>query len=201
MTEDPKPTKIECKLCRKEKIHTSPFTKWRNEIDAWSNICHDCFKMWELGKKRAKSSAGEGPLVFAKVVLKMNLDGRRLGDPEVEPVIKSADLVTAMGGTKLRGSKLGERWAGSQGEIHIGGSKEGLEYGVGAAERIEVPKARAEAMKRVVTAFLHAIAAARVVGFNEGRDLLACLARGSVKLEDYDERVDNARAGKRPTGD
>ena len=193
MTEE-KPT-IECRLCRKEYELKHSFHENR-PIDEWTKVCVDCKKLWELGKKREKAAKADGKLGHAAVKLVIKTDGRE-GDPKGDTTIKSGDIIAAMGGVKLKGTSIVGRFSTPKGTIQIGRAGE---WDWGGTEIIQVPEARAKAMDKVLSAFHAALAKARVDGFNEGRNLLAGLADGSVKVADYSEQADNARVGKRPRG-
>lgn len=193
--------KIECRLCRKEKAWRSPYQEFRNEISDWSRICNDCTALWELGKKTVAATKADGKDTQGRVHIEVPTDPHR-GKPDGATGVRGKDIMTAMGGVSLRGTAMGNPWRGKGDkdivDISGGADDEDGSYIGGGSLDFKVPKARAEAMRRVVVAFYNAIAKARVDGFNEGRNLLRGLAEGSVRIEDYSEQADNARAGKKP---
>lgn len=200
MADEPKkPQTIECRLCRKPKRWEGPFAPHRSEIDEWSKVCKECIEFWELGKKAAKAAKSDGKDTETRVPSLVPVNPK-LGDAGGPTVVKGLDIIAAMGGISLRGTEMGSKFGGSGERLSIVEmqDKGDWTYVGGGSLPFKVPKARAIAMQKVVTAFLNAIAKTRVDGFNEGRNLLAGLAKGELKLEDFDVQTDNARAGKKP---
>lgn len=184
---------IRCGLCMKDKKFYHQFTTWTNEIQEGSEVCVECRKQWERGRKVSQSSKTDGKVIPARVVLVIESDGRDV-DPKKNSIIKAADVAAAMGAVSLRGTSMNSKWHGVS-EMTIGRPEES--YSSGGSQIVEVPKGRAEAMKRIIDAFFSATAKARVEGFNDGRDLIKGLATGSVQPDEFTEKSDNARAGKR----
>lgn len=185
--------KIECVLCGKKYPVNKGFGSSRGPlISGWRKVCDPCVTLWEVGKKRAKTV--EGKLTTARVLLKMKTDGRA-GDPEKVVEIKSADIAAAMGAVKLRGTSAAGRF--DRADFNIG---QDANHGWmdGGSEIVEVPEARAKAMKKIIETIFNALAAARVDGFNEGRNLLTGLATGSVQIDDFTDQTEQAGKGKRP---
>lgn len=199
--EKKKITTVQCRLCRKEKRWEGPYSQSRNEISEWTRVCNDCTAIWEVGKKAMAATKADGKDVEARVYVEIPTD-HRMGDPKGDAVVRGKDIMAAMGGIGLRGTVIGSRWHGGKKTIVIISEKNderdgGYVSGGGSLE-FKVQKNRAEAMRRVVSAFYNAIARARVYGFNEGRSLLAGLAKGELKLENFSQQVDNARLGRKP---
>jgi hypothetical protein len=193
---------IECVLCRKKYDTAVVDVARTNRINAWSRVCNDCVGLWEEGKRSRTANKRDGKPIVAAVINKVELEGRA-GNPQAETELRALDIIMAMGATKLRGTDAGDIWRGDKPAVFIGRENEGHEHYayLGGSERVRVPRARAEAMARIIAAFYDACAKARVRGFDEGRNLVAALARGEVKVEDYSAKVDNARAGYRPPRD
>jgi len=195
--------KVTCTLCRKEK--DSPKTTYTAlGIHSWQQraVCPDCVNIWEIGKKTMAASKADGKDTEARVHIEVpeHLHAR-MGDPLGVTAVRGKDVMTAMGGVSLRGTEIGGRGHNSEKDIvNISATQDDRDtsYIGGGTLSFKVPKARAEAMKRVVAAFFNIVAKARVDGFNEGRNLLAGLAKGTVKLEDFSEQADNSRVGKKP---
>jgi hypothetical protein len=198
MSEEKKYPEIECRLCRK-KYECPPAYHHGRKIDEWSKVCQPCHDMWELGKKAAKAARADGKDMEAMVPQTVPTN-TKLGNVEGPTDIKGLDVIAAMGAVSLRGTEMGSRFGGSGERINIVSHQDERDwvYIAGQSLTIKVPKARAMAMQKIVTAFLNAIAKARVEGFNEGRNLLLGLAKGEVSLETYSEQADNSRVGKKP---
>ena len=195
--------KVTCTLCRKEK-NSPKQTYSANGIHSWQHrgVCPDCVSIWEIGKKTMAASKVDGKDSEARVQIEVPAHLlTKMGDPLGPTQVRGKDVMTALGGVSLRGTEIGSRWHGGKKDIvnisetqddrdtsHIGGG----------TLNFKVPKARAEAMKRVFAAFYNIVAKARVDGFNEGRNLLLGLSKGEVSLESYSQQTDNARAGKKP---
>jgi hypothetical protein len=200
MSEEQKPKTIECRLCRKPKEWTTQWNHRANEISEWSKVCRDCEKLWELGKKTMAATKADGKETTARAHIDTPTTPKR-GDPQGPTEVRGKDIMLALGGIGLRGTELGRRF-GDKGEIIsiTQSTDDGDNWYIsgGGSVDFKVPRARAEAMKRIVGAFFNAIAKARVDGFNEGRNLIAALAKGEVSLDSYSEQVDNSRVGKKP---
>jgi len=189
MTDDNK--EMKCRLCRKtKKLHQNfGVGDW-----SWRGVCNECFRLWELGKKAEKAAKADGTDIFVAVKLALKLDGKHR-DAIPETQIRSTDIIAAMGAVKLRGTEMGGPWHGVTPKFHIGDSGSGWDFG--GFERVKVAKSRAAAMKRIIDAFMGALARVRLDGFTDGRNLLAGLAKGWVKVSDFDEKADNAAAGRK----
>ena len=195
MSQPEKPEDIECVLCRKKyPMHRGYGSQ--GQISGWRKVCDHCIKLWELGKKKTTLAKTDGKMGHAAVKLVLKMDGRD-GNEKGDTTIKSADIIAAMGGVKLKGTSLVGRFSAPEGTIRIGKSGE---YDWGATEVVQVPEARAKAMDKILNAFHSALANVRVDGFNHGRNLLAGLAKGELRIETFDEQVNNARAGRKPRG-
>ena len=203
MSEEKKPTTIECKLCRKEKVWKSLYNKRENKISEWSKVCNDCEALWELGKKTISATKADGKECEATAYVNVPTDAK-MGDPKAPIEIRGKDIQTAVGGVSLRGTAMGDPWEKVKGGIKnvsiTGATDENDHYYIsgGGCLSFKVPASRAEAMKRIIAGFYNAIAKARVDGFEEGRNLLLGLAKGDVSLETFSEQADNTRAGKKP---
>jgi len=195
--------KVYCTLCRKEK--DSPKTTYTAlGIHSWQQrgVCPDCVNIWEIGKKTmaATKTDGKDTEARARVEVPAHLL-TKMGDPLGVTAVRGKDIMTALGGVSLRGTEIGNRWHNSGKDIvnitAVQDDKD-ITYVGGGELCFKVPKARAEAMKRVVCAFYNIVAKARVDGFEEGRNLLLGLSQGKVSLEEFSEQADNSRVGKKP---
>ena len=200
MSERKKPVKvIECVLCRKPKGWNSPYNSYENHISEWSKVCCECEKMWELGKKTMAASKSDGKGDYGARPHRNAYDAEAGGSARLYGSSRKGHYDGARR-RLLRGTQIGRRF-GEKGEI-ISVTKSTDDddnwYIGGGSLEFKVPRARAEAMGRVVGAFFNAIAKARVDGFEEGRNLLSGLAKGTVSLESFSEQADNTRAGKKP---
>ncbi len=191
--------KVECVLCRKEK--PSPKTTYAGlNIFSWEQrrVCPDCVNLWELGGKADKASKADGKPARVEVPSLVPVHPK-LGDANGTTEINGLDIIAAMGGISIRGTEAGSRFASGE-KLNIVEHQDSDDwvYIGGQSLPVSVPQKRAVSMKKIVSAFLNAIAKARVDGFNEGRNLLSGLAKGEISLEDYSEQADNARAGRKP---
>lgn len=202
MSDQEKPSLIECRLCRKNKKYVTPYSydRFKNEIEPWAKVCTDCVELWEIGKRAAKASKEEGKPVQAYVHREVPVNAK-MGKADGSVEVKGSDIIAAMGAIKLRGTEAGKGLSFKHDRIKIVEvqDEKDWQYVGGQTEVVQVPQSRAAAMKRIFAAFYNAIAKARVDGYNEGRNLLAGLAKGEVRLDDFEERCDNVRAGKKPT--
>jgi hypothetical protein len=185
---------VECVLCRKKKESPRHDGNWN-----WSRVCPECESFWELGKRAAKASRADGKdhEVLVPSLVPMS---PKLGDVSGPVEIKGLDIIAAMGGASIRGTAMGSRFGGSGERMSIVSSqdKDDWEYISGGSLPVKVPNSRAVAMKKIFTAFLNALAKARVEGFDEGRNLLLGLSKGEVSLDTFSEQADNSRAGIKP---
>lgn len=191
--------KIRCTLCRKDKKYLPPYVGG-SEIHPADRVCNECKRLWELGRKREKAAKADEALTFARVTLEVALNPAK-GLPQGDMTLRSTDLIAAMGATKLRGTDMGGRWEKPENAIGIGFKNDKDTYYIpDGNELVQVPKARATAMAKIISCFYNALAKARVDGFNEGSSLLKRLAEGGVSLDSFSVQCDNARAGRKPRG-
>lgn len=201
MSDERKGVTIECKLCRKPKVWRSPYNSYENQISEWSKVCDDCVALWELGKKTIAATKTDGKETEGTVYIDLPTDPR-MGDPKASTEVRGKDIQTALGGVSLRGTAMGDRWNKRGAEnisITAPIDKNDRWYTSGGGSlSFKVPKARAETTRRIASGFYNAIAKARVEGFEEGRNLLLGLSKGTVSLDSFSEQADNTRAGKKP---
>ncbi len=184
---------LRCKLCLKDKRCSKRF---RGDDWEWRGVCPDCYKFWEVGKKKDKLLASDGKMGHAKVILVLKVDGKD-GDPKGATTVKSADIIAAMGAVKLKGTSQGGPFHKPMGTIFIGESNRNS-WMMGASELVQVPEARAKAMAKIVSAVINALALSYANGFQAGRNILAGLAKGEVRIETFSELSDKAARGKDP---
>lgn len=198
------PVIIECRLCRKPKKWKTQYqiSAYANEIEPWSKVCKECSAIWELGKKTLAANKADGKDYEAVAYINVPTESK-MGDPKGPTEVHGKDIMLAMGGVSLRGTDLADPWTRTKTveTVDITGTqdeKDSSYVSGGGSLRFKAPKARAQAMKRVIAAFYNAVAKARVDGFEEGRNLLLGLASGHVKLDEFSEQADNTRAGRKP---
>lgn len=194
-------TEIECRLCRKK----IPWKKWgpANRIDEWRKVCDSCIEQWKVGKRAMgveKKEAKDKMIGSSTPNHLPNIP--KFGDPKGPTEITAKDVITAIGGVTTRGTS--ERFFGHKTDIEIvepQDKEEFYTYINGGSQKFQVQKSRAEAMKKIVTAFLNAIAKAKVEGMQEGRGLLAGLAKGTLQVADFSEISDRLAKGRKPKRD
>lgn len=145
-------------------------------------ICGDCRGSWKVGVEVKKMRKTEEKIVKALVEWYPHMSAHH-GDVEGNTDLHWTDIAAAMGAVSLSDSGL-DWFGGRPREI---GDSANPSFGSKSQELVQVPEARALAMEKILRAFHNGVAKAKADGIDEGRNLLLGLARGEVKLSDYDE--------------
>lgn len=171
---------VPCGLCNKEDT--------LNDVP----VCNTCRSAWTIGKRTIAMKKDEEKLVKAIVEWYPHMAAHQ-GDVEGPTDLHWTDIAQAMGAISLRDSGL-DWYSGKPREI---GDAAHPTFGSKSQELVQVPESRARAMEKILRAFYNGVAKAKAEGIDEGRNLLAGLARGTIKISDFDETAEAARMQRR----